>query len=79
MPKLLLVLSGSLLAGTVHGAAVCRGCLRFFPGIIQRSIKITGATVTPPGTLTLTATKVVPSMLPTPPYMTFVTETTVWT
>ncbi|KAJ4488473.1 hypothetical protein J3R30DRAFT_3436010 [Lentinula aciculospora] len=40
---------------------------------------IAAESVTEPGTLTLTATKVVPSLLPTPPYLTFVTETTVWT
>ncbi|KAJ4479486.1 hypothetical protein C8R41DRAFT_843601, partial [Lentinula lateritia] len=40
---------------------------------------IAAQSVTEPGTLTLTATKIVPSLLPTPPYMTFVTETTVWT
>ncbi|KAJ3741809.1 hypothetical protein DFH05DRAFT_1527481 [Lentinula detonsa] len=43
------------------------------------SAAIVAESTTAPGTLTLTATKIVPSMLPTPPYMTFVTQTTVWT
>ncbi|KAJ3752082.1 hypothetical protein EV360DRAFT_89099 [Lentinula raphanica] len=43
------------------------------------SAAIAGQSTTAPGTLTLTATRIVPSLLPSPPYMTFVTETTVWT